>query len=320
MHNVLQPLGPFAAATYGLYRVLFGTSAIVYLLVMIALVAAIVRGRRRAAPAGSLPDVEPDERREKRFTKVVGACVATTVVILFVLLVTDFLAGRRIEALVRPNPVAVTVTGHQWWWDVRYDDSLPSRRFRTANELHVPVGRPVRITLQSNDVIHSFWVPSLNGKRDLIPGHTSELWFQADQPGVYEGQCAEFCGLQHAHMRLEIVAETPEAFDAWRTAQLATPPAPTDTVLAHGREVFLSATCVICHTVAGTPARAATGPDLSHVGARRMIASGSLTNTPEHLAAWVRDPSAVKPGATMPANPMPAGDLAALSAWLASLR
>ena len=320
MHNVLDPVGPFASATLQLFRTYFGATLIVYVLVVAALVFGIARARARAAILGTAPDVDPDARRERRLGAVVGTCVGLTTAILLTLLVADFATGRRIEALVRPNALALTVTGHQWWWEISYDDSLPSRRLHTANEIHIPTGRPVRITLRSSDVIHSFWVPNLGGKRDLIPGKENEVWIQADRPGTYEGQCAEFCGLQHAHMRLTVIAEPADSFEAWRTAQLAPAPAPADTLLARGREVFLATTCVMCHSVGGTPARAGAGPDLTHVGARRTIGAGSLTMTREHLAQWIGNPGSVKPGAGMPPHPMPDADLAALSAWLASLR
>jgi cytochrome c oxidase subunit 2 len=320
MHNVLEPLGPFAAAAYRLYRAYFATNTVVYVLVIIALVGAIVRSSARAAAEGTAPVVEPDHGLELRLSKIVGTCVGVTVLVLFALLIADFTAGRKMAALVRPNPLAITLTGHQWWWEARYDDSLPSRAFITANELHIPTGRPVRLDLRSFDVIHSFWVPSLGGKKDLIPGHENVVWIQADQPGVFGGQCAEFCGLQHAHMRLEIIAETPDSFDAWRSHQLATPAEPANDQLRHGRDVFLAGTCIMCHSVAGTPARAGAGPDLSHVGGRRMIASGSLTNTTEHLAQWISDPGKTKPGVLMPPNPMRSEDLDALAAWLASLK
>src|SRR5205085_2312709 len=161
----------------------------------------------------------------------------------------------------------VEITGHQWWWEAEYWDAVPSQRVRTANEIHLPVGEPVLVRLRSADVIHSFWVPALHGKRDLIPGHDSSLWIQADRAGTFGGQCAEFCGYQHAHMRLLVVAESRGAFDGWLARQRQPAPEPGDDRTRHGRDVFLSGPCVLCHAISGTPAAARPGGLLGLLGA-----------------------------------------------------
>jgi cytochrome c oxidase subunit 2 len=212
------------------------------------------------------------------------------------------------------------VTGHQWWWDVRYDAHVPAHRVRTANEIHIPVGQPILLKLRTSDVIHSFWVPSLHGKRDLIPGQTNTLWLQADRPGTYRGQCAEFCGHQHAHMGLLVVAEPPERFAGWQERQRQPAAEPADALARRGREVFVAGPCALCHAVRGTEAAAEVAPDLTHLGSRLTIAAATLANTPGHLAGWIVDPQRLKPGSHMPPMSLAADDLQALLAYLGSLR
>jgi cytochrome c oxidase subunit 2 len=178
----------------------------------------------------------------------------------------------------------------------------------------------VKIFLQSADVIHSFWVPNLHGKRDLIPNHATEIWLQADKPGTYNGQCAEFCGYEHAKMRLTVTAEKPAEFEAWLFAARQIPPEPSTEILKRGKQVFLSSQCVMCHTITGTRAGGRLGPDLTHVGSRRTLAAGSLPNMPGHLAGWIIDPQQIKPGARMPQNNIKPQDLRALLEYLESLK
>jgi cytochrome c oxidase subunit 2 len=216
--------------------------------------------------------------------------------------------------------LSIQVVGHQWWWELHYPDAVPSQAITTANEIHIPVGRPVELELASRDVIHSFWAPSLHGKRDLIPGHGSRLVVQADRPGVLHGQCAEFCGLQHANMGFLVVAEPADEFEAWRAAQRRPPPAPADAVQARGPRVFLSAPCAMCHAVQGTPAGGQNGPDLSHVASRRRLAAGTVANTSESMSRWIADPHQLKPGTRMPPTALEPADLEALTAYLESLK
>jgi cytochrome c oxidase subunit 2 len=190
----------------------------------------------------------------------------------------------------------------------------------TANEIHIPVGQPVEFQLKSRDVIHSFWVPTLHGKRDLIPRHVTTMTLQADRPGVYRGQCAEFCGYQHAHMAILVVAEPLEQFAAWLEHQRRPAAEPSDARQQRGQEVFLSAPCVMCHTIRGTLAGGRVAPDLTHIAGRHTLAAGTLPNTPGHLAGWIIDPQHIKPGNRMPAHSLNADDLQALLAYLGSLK
>jgi cytochrome c oxidase subunit 2 len=190
----------------------------------------------------------------------------------------------------------------------------------TANEIRIPTGRVVEVVLRSADVIHSFWVPSLVGKRDLIPGRPSEITIVADKPGIYRGQCAEFCGYQHAHMALTVVAERPDALEAWRKGQLEDAVSPTSDEERRGQQVVLSTGCVLCHTVRGTPAGGVSGPDLTHVASRQGLAADTLPMTTAALAAWIADPQGVKPGANMPRVDLGAADLNAVVAYVGSLK
>jgi cytochrome c oxidase subunit II len=309
MQSALDTAGPLAGHIAQLFWIFVGVAAVVYVVVLGFLVHALRRRREEGqAPA--------DTRRALR---MVGAAVGLTAVILVGLTLADFFAGR---ALARPpgDVMRVRITAHQWWWEVEYLEVVPADRIRTANELHIPVGRPVALELISDDVIHSFWVPSLNGKRDLIPGYANNLQLVASRPGVYKGECAEFCGYQHAHMSITVHAHAPEEFTHWQSAQRRTPPDPVDPRQLRGREVFLSSTCPQCHMVQGTDAAAMLGPDLTHVASRTQLAAGTLPNTPEALASWIRNPQQFKPGTRMPASQLSGEDLAALVAWLGSLR
>ena len=192
--------------------------------------------------------------------------------------------------------------------------------FDTANELHIPVGRPVVVKLQSPDVIHSLWVPNLAGKKDLIPGRTTALRLRADQPGIYRGQCAEFCGFQHAKMALLVIAEHPEEYERWAQSQRESARMPESDLAKRGQRVFLTAPCVMCHAIQGTPANGKTGPDLTHVASRRTLAAATVPNTRGYLAGWIVDPQHIKPGTNMPAITLAPDDLQALLAYLESLR
>jgi cytochrome c oxidase subunit 2 len=216
-------------------------------------------------------------------------------------------------------PLTLEVTGRQWWWQVRYVGDDPAQSFTTANEIHIPVGRPVRVRLSSHDVIHSFWVPALAGKTDMIPGRTNLMWLQADRPGRYRGECQEYCGVQHAYMAFEVVAEPPDRFEAWRRAQLQAAAAPPDAAAQAGERIFL-ARCGRCHAVRGTPAHGDDGPDLTHLMSRTSLASGAIPNTPGALAGWIANPQGVKPGARMPATWLSGPQLTAVEAYLRGLQ
>jgi cytochrome c oxidase subunit 2 len=312
-HSVLAPAGPQARMAESLWNPMYAVAIVVYMLVMGALFWATFRRRRADEPT-----VTP--QRERTLRRVVtGATVATTVV-LFVFLVLNVSVGRAVTAHPGENPIQLRVTGHQWWWEVQYRDSVPQRWVTTANEIHVPVGRPVVVELRSSDVIHSFWPPNLSGKHDLIPGNENSFWFQADSAGVYRTECAEFCGHQHAKMSLLVVAQHPDSFAQWLTQQRDTARTPTDTLALRGRAVFLGSSCVMCHAIAGTPAGSRVGPDLTHLASRATIAAGTLPNTPGNLAGWIVDPQRIKPGVLMPPNQLDPEQLQALLAYLETLR
>ncbi len=219
-----------------------------------------------------------------------------------------------------PPTMTIQVTAHRWWWEIRYLDADPARVFTTANEIHLPAGVPVRVLLSSGDVIHSFWVPKLAGKMDVIPGLTNVTWLQADAPGEYRGQCGEFCGAQHAKMALSVVAETPANFRDWWDRQLNMPPSVAGTTNRGGGDQVFLARCSACHTVRGTTAGGIAGPDLSHFGARSTIAAGTLPNDTTHLTAWIRDPHAFKPGTLMPQVPLSVSERGAVVAYLESVK
>ena len=320
IQDALRPAGPQAANINRVWWLMFVVCSIVFLLVMIGALLSL-RKLTRESQLNTTPMLEPRPEQERCKRNVVISAVSITVVILFVFLIFSFSAGRSMTAeLANKNGLAIEITGHQWWWEVRYSDVDASNIFSTANEIHIPVGVPVTFRLLSNDVIHSFWVPNLAGKKDLIPGKINTIWLQADRGGVYRGQCAEYCGLQHAKMALWVVAEPQEQFNAWRQNQTQAPVAPTTDSQKRGQQVFLSSTCVMCHAINGTPAGSNIGPNLTHVGSRNMIAAATLANTREHLAQWIKDPQSVKPGTKMPQNNLGEGDLQALLDYLQSLK
>jgi cytochrome c oxidase subunit 2 len=242
-----------------------------------------------------------------------------TVVIIIGLTLLSFFMTRGLTA-ANADALVLRLRGYQWWWEATYMDPRPDRTFTVANEIHVPVGRPVRILLEAPDVIHSFWVPSLAGKQDLIPGRANEITIVAQRPGVYRGQCAEFCGLQHAHMAFLVVAEAPADFASWRAAQLQPGSAPSTDEQEAGLRVFLAKPCAACHRIQGTPASGTLGPDLTHVGSRQYIAAGLLPTTRGSLAAWIADPQTLKPGNNMPMVSLTGDELRAVSAYMASLK
>ncbi len=215
-----------------------------------------------------------------------------------------------------PNqPLHVRVVGHQWWWEFDY----PDLHITTANELHVPIGVDVDVVVESVDVIHSFWVPQLGGKVDAIPGHTNHTWFHVLQAGSYHGQCAEFCGIEHAAMRFNVVAETPDQFAAWIKQQQAPVAVPAGEA-ATGEQTFMTGACIGCHTIDTTSAQGKVGPNLTHFASRSIFAGGMRPNTPDEVARWLTDPQAVKPGALMPNLHLTPDQIAALVAYLESLK
>jgi cytochrome c oxidase subunit II len=311
-HSVLDPASSQARVIDRLWDAMYATATVVCILVVAALLWAAFR--RRA------PGPVEDTARGQPIRTAVLLATGLTGITLFVFLVFDISVGRAITRNPGKQALQIRVTGHQWWWEIQYRDSLPKDWVTTANEIHIPVGRPVVFELRSSDVIHSFWPPSLSPKRDQIPGDENSVWFQADHPGVFRGLCAEFCGHQHAKMGFLVFAESPENFARWLARERDTAATPTDSLAQRGKEVFLGSSCVMCHAIAGTRAGSRIGPDLTHLAGRQTLAAGTLPNTPSSLTGWIVDPQAIKPGAKMPPNQLNGPDLLALVAYLETLR
>ncbi len=316
-HSPLAPASPQGHSTEWLYWFIFWVCLVVFVLVL----AALTRGSARTyTPQRSPLPISADEEGDKRAAWVVGTAVGITVIVLFVVLFLSVLTGNRVEAVHAKNALTIQINGHQWWWEVTYQNPEAYLTLITANEIHVPVGETVDIITTSSDVIHSFWLPSVTGKRDLLPGHSSAFSFEIDSPGVYRGQCAEFCGLQHANMGFSVTAESATDFANWQQQQLQPAHEPATPEETQGREVFLTHACIMCHTIRGTPAGSRMGPDLTHFASRNMIAAETLPNTVGNLSGWIIDPQQVKPGNHMAPNSLAPEDLQVLTTYLESLR
>ncbi len=320
--DVLNPASEEARHISGLWWIYCGVCVAVFLLVMAFLLGAIRRAQRQtpAALAAEPLVVSSTDPRERTSFSIVTGSTVLTVVVLFALLIVDFATGRAMRAPADPSPLTIKITGHQWWWHIQYDDPTPSNIITTANELHLPVNRPVQLILQSSDVIHSFWIPNLQGKKDLVPGHPTTLWLKPDRIGRYNGQCAEFCGYQHAHMGLIAIVESPEDFARWQDTQRKPAPEPQTDTQKRGRDVFLTTSCVLCHAIQGTPANSHVGPPLTHLASQRTIGANSFPNQRGYLAGWIVDPQSMKPGVRMPQNSLSADDLNALLDYLETLQ
>ncbi|HWA15857.1 MAG TPA: cytochrome c oxidase subunit II [Gemmatimonadales bacterium] len=303
--SALDTGGSESAALRPLLLSLFIIGGIIWLSVVGVLIAGV-----RKAPA------EPGARSSETAGRWVGMSVALTLVILLVVLGLDYRAGRALAPVPASGALAVEITGHQWWWEVRYPNDTVSLALTTANEIHIPVDRDIELTLKALDVIHSFWLPSLGGKRDLIPGHPRRTRLRAERPGIYDGMCAEYCGLQHAQMKLRVVAQSKDEFSRWYQQQLSE----ASQAPSPGKAVFLSAGCPMCHEVRGTPAGSRLGPDLTHFASRSTVATGALPRTDEMVRAWIVDPQRFKPGVRMPGSALPDSQLTPLTQWLQGLR
>ena len=313
--DALDPAGPNAERISDLFWFMTITASIVYVIVVAVLVYAAFR--RREPFRG--PAVEA--RMERRAGIGVAVGIGVTVVVLIATLLVDFSLSRANASTgAEQRPITIEIVGHQWWWEVHYEDSVPQRRVTTANELYLPVGQRVKLVMTSTDVIHSFWVPNLGGKKDIVPGYRTETWIQADRPGVYRGQCAEFCGHQHAKMGITVIAVPRAEFDQWIAQQLQPAAPPTDSIALAGQQVFVNGPCAMCHNITGTTASGIVGPDLTHLASRRMIGAGTLLNRRGQLAGWIVDPQGIKPGVRMPSNQIDPNDLRALLAYLETLR
>ena len=286
--DAFNPAGPQSGQIKSLWLLMFWISVLVELGVAVALFGALLRRNQTETPEA-----------ESRATRNVGYALAFTVLTVLVILIASALTGRSLASTPK-NEFNINVTGHQWWWNFEYTDGAPNDRFQSPNEIHIPTGRPVRLHLTSVDVIHSFWVPNLHGKMDAIPAHNNTYWLQADKPGVFWGQCAEFCGLQHAHMKFMVIAEEPAKFEQWRDAQRAPSALPRGDEQNTGRQVFLNSPCPVCHMIRGTDAHGRVGPELTHLASRQTIAAGTLPNTRGNLGGWIVDSHRIKPGNNMP--------------------
>jgi cytochrome c oxidase subunit II len=315
--SALEPGGPAAAKIVWLWDLMLWSGSAVTLLVIVLLLVGLLR-RRSSTELPARADPNDSARLGTRWMLAGGVALPTVVLTALFALNLDVL-GVTYPQHYPATAIRIEVTGHQWWWEVRYLDSIPDRIVRTANEIHIPVGQRIRLELRAQDVIHSFWVPGLQGKLDMLPGRTNTLWLQADTAGVWRGQCAEYCGLQHARMGLVVVAEPEDSFARWLETERAPAVEPADSSGRQARATFLGSPCATCHAVRGTSASGTVGPDLTHVASRRTLAA-DLPNTRGNLYGWIADPQALKPGSRMPRVAMTTRELHAIAEYVGSLR
>jgi cytochrome c oxidase subunit 2 len=306
--NALDPQSPLARAIYDLGIVSSVIFALIFVIVTGAITFSIFRFRTRAG--------EPDPRQIQGNRKVVIAWTIIPFLIVIFLFLITLSAMNRADPPPAPSPDLV-ITGHQFWWQVDY----PGSGVITANEIHIPVGKPLSVQLESADVLHEFWVPKLTRKMSNVPGQPNHIWLQADKPGSYIGQCSEFCGTQHAWMRILVVADEPAQFEEWQRAQLQPAQAASTDVTAKGLAVFQTSTCMNCHAIRGVAgADLRVAPDLTHVGSRKQLASGMIDNTPANMRLWLKSPQHIKPGALMPDFTLTDEQLDQLATYLSTLR
>jgi cytochrome c oxidase subunit 2 len=306
--NALDPQSPQARAIYDLGIV----STIVFVLIFVAVAGAIAyaifRFRWRAG------EPEPKQFAGSKNVEIIWTVVPFLIVVF--LFVMTLRGMNRADPPPAPSPDLV-VTGHQFWWQAEY----PASGAVTANEIHIPVGTPLSVRLDSKDVLHEFWVPKLARKMSTVPGQPNHIWLQADKPGTYIGQCSEFCGIQHAWMRIVVVAEESSKFEEWQRAQLQPALAATSDAAAKGLALFRTSTCINCHAIRGVPgANASVAPDLTHVASRRQLGSGILENTPANMRRWLKNPQHIKPGVLMPDFNFTEEELDQLGEYLNTLR
>jgi len=306
-----SPFSPEAGAISNLFTIDLIIAAFIFALVTALVVTVILRFRAR--PGTGEPSQSPGN------TKLEIAWTAAPALILLVLFVLTLLTMQRVQAstAAEQQQPDIIVIGHQWWWEYCY----PKLNIITANELHIPAGQRWLVQVQSADVIHSFWVPNLNRKIDATPGYNGAfVWLQSDTPGFFLGNCSEYCGAEHAWMFVRVYVQSQADFQAWVRQQQTIPAAPTSGLAAQGAQVFAQNTCANCHAIAGSPAQARVGPDLTHVSTRDTLGTGILKNTPENLRAWIKDPQAIKPASHMPSLRLSDQDLNAVVAYLESLK
>jgi cytochrome c oxidase subunit II len=303
--DFLEPVGEVAKDQDSLWDITFGIAAVVFVIVQGLLIYAIVRFR--AKPGREAAQFHGNTKVEVLLT-VIPALILAGLAVPTVRTVFDL-------SVEREDSLQITVIARQFWWEYQYEDE----EIITANELHIPTGRPVYLKLMGEDVIHSYWIPALGGKQDVVPGRINFLTYQTNEEGRFQGQCTEYCGLSHANMRIVAYAHSPDEFDQWVEDQQAEAADPTDSLAQQGQDVFMEGECINCHAIAGTDAQARTGPDLTHFGSRETFAGAMFTNTDENLAAWLNDPPGVKPGAKMPDYGLTSDEIDALVAYLQSL-
>jgi cytochrome c oxidase subunit II len=320
--SIFDPASPSTEAIRSLFVLVLAITGVIFLIVEGVLIFSIVRFRHRPGPTSEPPQVYGSMPIEIAWT---AAPALTAFVLALILTRTEF--AVRFDPTAAPvgsKPLYVTVIGHQWWWEYVYESyDKETLGFITANELHVPsstdgVPRPVYLTLKSADVCHSFWVPRLGGKTDLIPGRTNQMWFQTNQQGVFLGQCAEYCGTQHANMLLRVNVDSPADFQLWLENQKR--PAVEDPTLGEARTAFLGQSCVNCHRVTGTTATGTYAPDLTHLMSRQTIAAGMTPNTRDELRKWLDDPQQIKDGCLMPRFGLNAKSVDLLVDYLSALK
>jgi cytochrome c oxidase subunit II len=307
MQSMLTAAGSDAARIALLWWVFLAICSVIFVLVLGFTVYGLVVRR----------EVTDDGERTK--IRVITGSVVISVVILTGILFASVATGRA-TTTGPEDALTIEVIGHQWWWEVRYIGSSPHLSVTSANELHLPVGERVRLVLRSRDVIHSFWIPALGGKIDMFPDRHNTLWLQPTRTGVFRGQCAEFCGMQHGKMALVAVVHERDQFEEWLARERTPAPEPPDELAVRGREAFLGGTCATCHRIRGTDAHATLGPDLTRIGARRTLAAGTMPNTRARLTAWLVDPQQFKPGSLMPPTNLDAETLHAIVHYLEGLR
>lgn len=313
-NSAFNPRGEGAEHIANLWLLMLVIATLVFVQVIVLLLFALFRNRPRTVSANDLANTSPPTRSEKTF--IIANGIAIPVVILVVVFGFNL---ATLAALSPPsaNPdLLIEVIGHRWWWEVRY----PDHDIVTANEIYIPTGKRVELRLTSEDVIHSLWIPVLNGKVDLIPGQSNRMYLLTDEAGTYDGACAELCGVQHAKMLLQVVAQPQDDFDEWISIQQQAAPEPEDDLTRRGQQIFLGAACVYCHTIRGTSATGVIGPDLTHFASRAELGAGAAPNTPGHLAGWLIDPQSIKPGNLMPPMYIEGDDLQALLAYMETLK
>ncbi|MFS8542832.1 MAG: cytochrome c oxidase subunit II [Limnochordales bacterium] len=325
----LRPAGPVAAMQGQLFLltlyIMIGIAVVVSAILVYTLVRFRERGQAAAGAAGTAAQRETAAAADDLPPQIEGSHTLEGIwtVIPFLLLIIMAIPTVRLNFALAADPgddaLQIRVVGHQWWWEFEY----PELGIVTGNEIRIPVGRPVKLTIETNDVIHKFWVPKLAGKMDAIPGRVNHMWLQADEPGIYWGQCAEMCGTHHANMRMRVVALPPEEFEEWVRNWGRGPVVEDEAQLAaveRGREVFETRACFACHAIEGTTAQGDVGPNLTDIGVRTTLAAGMMQNTPENLARWISDPQSIKPGSLMPVVGLTPQELSDLVTYLTSLK